>query len=441
VLVGNVPAQTFFFSSTGGRTQNSEDVWSSKVSYLRSVDDRWSVDRKNNPSNASWGPRVRTQQQVAAAFGLADVVRIDLSDRYASGAVRLAKAWSSRGTYAELAGIRLVTRLSLTSRWYRQTGAPTPVVIPKAFAVSLTGVRVKLGKTAAMTGTVLPANRSAGSVITLGRWDDKKRTWVQVGRTKVGPSGTFAFAVSGRTPEVRRYAVYKAPASCGKSCVIRGTSSKAAIVAIFDDYKVTAAASATLVRAGKTVAVRGQVVPARQVRDARVAIQRYDRVRGWVGAGTGRIDKSGRFTASLTTLPPGRHQLSVAKLSERCIGASCAMSAGRSTVMPITVQLPYAVKVSAVTKARGAVTVRGLVTPTNGIAGGKVVIQRMVAGQWGPLGVTRVSKDGRFVATFTGLTSRPTALRVTTSASACLAAVCVHPAGNSPVVVVTPRSK
>jgi SpoIID/LytB domain protein len=107
----------FYSSSTGGRTQNNEDVWGgTALPYLRSVKDPWSLQAPN--PNAHWREE-RTQKQVAAAFGLPDVVRLDLSSRNASGAVRTAVAYSSAGRTASLTGAQLRSKLGLKANWVR----------------------------------------------------------------------------------------------------------------------------------------------------------------------------------------------------------------------------------------------------------------------------------------------------------------------------------
>jgi stage II sporulation protein D len=81
---GNV-AQTFFHSSSGGRTANSEDVWGTAVSYLRSVADRDLV--RENP-NRRWRV-LRTPAQLRSGFALPRTptnltLRRDSSDRVGS---------------------------------------------------------------------------------------------------------------------------------------------------------------------------------------------------------------------------------------------------------------------------------------------------------------------------------------------------------------------
>lgn len=66
VASGNV-AQTFFHSSSGGRTANSEDVWSHPISYLRSVRDRRDLVSAN--PNRRWTV-LRTPGQFRSGLGL-----------------------------------------------------------------------------------------------------------------------------------------------------------------------------------------------------------------------------------------------------------------------------------------------------------------------------------------------------------------------------------
>ena len=48
----NIPIDAFFHSSSGGYTENSEDVWSSEVPYIRAVEDPY--DQQPNNSHYDW---------------------------------------------------------------------------------------------------------------------------------------------------------------------------------------------------------------------------------------------------------------------------------------------------------------------------------------------------------------------------------------------------
>jgi len=117
VTYQGVVAQTFYFASSGGRTEDAAAVWGTAVPYLRSVDDHWSTETRYNPTFAQWGPLTRSEQSVAAVFGLPDVTAI-ARHRSSAGVVTLT-ATSSRGRTSSVSGATLARRLNLTSIWIR----------------------------------------------------------------------------------------------------------------------------------------------------------------------------------------------------------------------------------------------------------------------------------------------------------------------------------
>jgi stage II sporulation protein D len=92
---GGRPVEAHYYSSSGGRTANSEDVWSSALSHERSVADPYSAAAPGN-RYASW-VRVLTQSHARALFGLPDVTAVWVVSRYESGQVRTLRARSSNG--------------------------------------------------------------------------------------------------------------------------------------------------------------------------------------------------------------------------------------------------------------------------------------------------------------------------------------------------------
>ncbi len=113
-------ATTYYFSSSGGQTEDSEDVWSAEVSYLRSVTDPWSLDARVKNSNATWTATI-SQASAAADFGLPDVVSIAVTQRTSSASTAAAfvvTATSSSGTKKTITGADNVrTKLGLKSPW------------------------------------------------------------------------------------------------------------------------------------------------------------------------------------------------------------------------------------------------------------------------------------------------------------------------------------
>ena len=129
ILYHQTVITAYYTDSTGGFTQNNEDVWGdAPLPWARSVDDHWSLDPRNSPSFAHWRPRVRSQQAVAAAFGLPDVVSVRVTSRRASTSVRTITATSSTGVTATISGARFRARLSLPSQWV-WTVVPTSTTV------------------------------------------------------------------------------------------------------------------------------------------------------------------------------------------------------------------------------------------------------------------------------------------------------------------------
>ncbi len=138
VTSGKNVVQTFFAAANGGATQNNEDVWGgSPRSYLRSVDDPWTLMPAEAVTVSAWSPRVRTQKVVAAAFSLPDVATLDLSDRFASGALRSVTATSTSGAQSTISGEKFRSSMvsdtgsSLMSTWvWRSIIKPTALATP-----------------------------------------------------------------------------------------------------------------------------------------------------------------------------------------------------------------------------------------------------------------------------------------------------------------------
>ena len=340
VLYGNKVAQTFFSSSTGGRTQNSEDVWGSALPYLRSVDDRWSRDSRNNPTYAAWGPRARTQQQVAQAFALPNVSRIDLTSRHASGAVRSAKAWSATGQYAVLSSATFTQRLALTSRWSFVTGTPNPMatkpVVPAAYTLS-TGVvpaSVVIPADARVSGFVLPSTASKGKRVVIQKWVN--RSWKQAGSVTVAADGGFAFTASPAARGNHLYRVWKPSDNCtAKGCATKGAVSASLRLDGAQLYSVGVASGAIAAKKGGLAMISGGVAPA--TAGSRVLIQRLSKGT-WKTLGSTVVRSSGRYSYGTRVLSAGRYAYRVWKPSDQCSSGTCLLKASSSKAVIVTVR-------------------------------------------------------------------------------------------------------
>jgi SpoIID/LytB domain protein len=105
----------YYFSSSGGKTQPTNEVWGGVRAWSQSVDDGWSLDPNLNP-NHRWGARV-SQVNMANALGLLDVNRIDITERFTSGAVKTIVAFDSAGNSVSMTGRTFQARLKLKSNY------------------------------------------------------------------------------------------------------------------------------------------------------------------------------------------------------------------------------------------------------------------------------------------------------------------------------------
>lgn len=121
VLSNGKPAQTYFFSSSGGATQTTADAWGGATAYTQSVPDSASVDIKLNPRFASWKVS-STQALVAKAFLLPNVVSLKILSRNEAGAVTFIAATSAEGVTKKIRGDTFRSRAKLPSPWFALVG-------------------------------------------------------------------------------------------------------------------------------------------------------------------------------------------------------------------------------------------------------------------------------------------------------------------------------
>lgn len=160
-------ASTLYYSSSGGRTASSEDVFGARYGYLRSVADPWD---RSSPYHR-WTPRTYTAAALAAALGLASPVVDAQSATTASGRPASVSVSTSDGATVLLRAADVSQRLGLLSSAFRlgvlRLGVPAQLagsysVVPGA-AVTLTGlardVQGALLERLGTTGTWAPVAR------------------------------------------------------------------------------------------------------------------------------------------------------------------------------------------------------------------------------------------------------------------------------------------
>ena len=121
VLSNGKPAQTYYFSSSGGATQSTLDAWGTATAYTQSVPDTASVDVTLNPRFASWKASI-AQDVIAKAFLLPDVVTLEILTRNDAGAVTYIAATSSTGVTKKIRGDTFRSRVKLFSPWFWLVG-------------------------------------------------------------------------------------------------------------------------------------------------------------------------------------------------------------------------------------------------------------------------------------------------------------------------------
>ena len=176
VLYGGKIATTFYFSSSGGKTANAEDVFGSPVPYLVSRPDPWD---KASPHHR-WGPMVFGARTLQSKFGLSSRVVDVMGAPTPSGRVKTLGLQTLEGA-SKVPGVLLRTSLGLRSTYVTigvlRLDRPQGKVIAGA-PLLLTGV-----------ARGLPAPTLASSV-------DGGSTWTPVGPLGRDASGGVSITVN-----------------------------------------------------------------------------------------------------------------------------------------------------------------------------------------------------------------------------------------------------
>jgi len=118
ITYNGVPINVYFFSSSGGTTQRSEDVWGTAYPYLTNVADPYSLDIVLNPSYSHW-QRVLNQADLTTTFGLPDVATLVADSRTVTNSVISVTATSSTGVKSTLPVGVFKTKLKVPASWFQ----------------------------------------------------------------------------------------------------------------------------------------------------------------------------------------------------------------------------------------------------------------------------------------------------------------------------------
>jgi SpoIID/LytB domain protein len=118
ILSRGKPIQAYYFSSSGGATQTTQDAWGEVSSYTQSVADPASLDIKLNPRFVTWKASA-DQSLVAAAFLLPNILTLEIISRNSAGAVTYIKGTSSDGSTKLLRGDTFRSRVKIPSPYFQ----------------------------------------------------------------------------------------------------------------------------------------------------------------------------------------------------------------------------------------------------------------------------------------------------------------------------------
>jgi SpoIID/LytB domain protein len=380
IVSGSSLVKAYFYSSSGGRTQNSEEVWSATLPWLRSVDDPWSL-RSDNP-NRSWTTSV-SQVALAAAFGLPDVQTLNVRTRTTGGGVRLIDATSSAGTVATLSGEVLRSRLGLRSTWVSAITAsgsvisptptpspttpsptPTPTTTSPTPSPTTSAPTATVTVTAPTTATInVPFLLSgtvanAGSGATVQRYLQVDSSWAGRGvPVAVNADGTWRMSVTADSVRDLTYRMLLRDAT-GKSLA---TSNVVTVTVVNPQPAVTLTASDTVpvgsafTLAGQATAYPAGSVVQRQVLSGTSWLDRGNAVAvGTAGAWTMRVtapSTAQTMTFRVRVLKDGKL---IATSNQRLILFTTA-SAGTTKTTAITITAPKSVTVGTAFSLKGTV--------------------------------------------------------------------------------------
>jgi stage II sporulation protein D len=113
LLYGGTVAKTFFYSTSGGRTASSEDVWGTAVPYLVSVPDPYDTISPYH----NWGPVAMTGAKLGRTLHLGGAVTDVRTTLNSSGRVTTMTALTAGGEQS-VEGAKLKSALRLRSTWF-----------------------------------------------------------------------------------------------------------------------------------------------------------------------------------------------------------------------------------------------------------------------------------------------------------------------------------
>jgi len=279
------PIIASFFSSSGGHTENSENVWNgSPVPYLRGVPDPYDTAAPDHIWRAN--PIRLSGAAVAARLGSGRLTTLYVAKRGASPRVVTAYAVGAKGT-TSLTGNELRMKLGLRSSWVtirslsigRSGSGGRLVLSGRTFPALPAGARLELRVKASGRTTVVPVPQTGRAAVSLKLPNGQRARGTRYSVT-VKPTGTavYTFAYSGSL----------SPAITVKS-----------------KPRLAIAVPADLV-AGRRALVNGSVTPG-TLAGCKVSLQ--VKATDWMAVGSGKIGRNGVAVVPWTPAAAGSFRL------------------------------------------------------------------------------------------------------------------------------------
>lgn len=133
ILFDGKAISAFYSASSGGATQSVKEVWGGDLPYAVSVPDPYmQVDA--NPYR-SWTVNA-TQAQMAKAFGVGSVMKVEITERLSSGAIKTVTATAADGSVVNRTGGQFQNALGLRSYYVLTISGNGGAAMPGAVAAA-----------------------------------------------------------------------------------------------------------------------------------------------------------------------------------------------------------------------------------------------------------------------------------------------------------------
>lgn len=173
VTYNGKPAQVFYFSSSGGRTEDVQYVWGSKIPYLKSVEDKYESGKSWNYTwESTYTADEIKQIMLKRNYNLGDILNITIADVSPVGRVTELIIEGTRDERVYMKGACRSVLSNLHSQWY--TISTDADIMTKAFDKKPENTRLVGKAVVTASGTkVIGASKKSISVLGAG---GKKKT-------------------------------------------------------------------------------------------------------------------------------------------------------------------------------------------------------------------------------------------------------------------------